>query len=525
MKSLTIKNLILIEEAHMTFEPGFTVITGETGAGKTALIEAIRLLMGERADGTKLRKGCEKGLVQGVFAPPPHAQELFEQAGLLWNPDEELLITRELSASGKSRAFVCGQQVPIAFLQLLGPSLVDFIGQHAAISLKSSHTQRHFLDLYGQVDVTRFARFWEEEKALTLKLQSLKEQAVSAEKQKIFLQSQFEELHEADVKEGEFESLFEEYELLAQSREVLSSLQQILDLTDCSMAYTGQLTTLMAKTSRSQTLLQEPHGLATSAHVNLSELHSELQQMQARIESDPQRLLFLEERLKQLNQLKKKYGHDVLGAKKLLEEELEILQNLNHTILATENELASVKAKTESEAEALTHKRRQSAQKLAEDMTRSLRTLNIPNAVVEIEVTPTARSSNGDDEICFWLQANPGEKPALLRDSTSGGELSRLLFGLKTRLATAATLVFDEIDANIGGETATVIGQKLKELGTKSQVLCITHFPQVASRADHHIRVFKEEKKDRTVSRIDLLSPQDKETELLRMLGGIYRKA
>lgn len=525
LKTLIIKNLILVEEAQISFEEGLTMITGETGAGKTALVEAIRLILGERADATKVRKGCEKAIIQASFDldQSPAMETLFDEAGISSPDDEELILTREISAQGKSRAFISGQMVPASLLQQLAPYLVDFIAQHAQVALKSSDSQRQCLDIYSGVDLIPFQTLWEKEKALQLQIETLEEKKRTSDQRELFLKDQLDELLEAGLKEGEDQTLFEQYALLTNSQELLSVTSQIIAQADTAIDKCVEIGSLFRTILKYDPKFEECQKMSQEAQLQLLELSSQLQSFQAKIDTDPGHLIYLEERLKTIERLKKKHGANLWSAQKEIEKELEGIENIDATLDSLNQELKAVKSKTELSCQELTKIRQKGALALGKRLSQSLQELNIPSAKVTIKVEPSLRTKSGEDAIHFLLQANVGEQPTLVKDSSSGGELSRLLFSLKLALAEKSepkTMVFDEMDANVGGETARIIGQKLKELGKSRQVLCISHFPQVARQGDHHLRVYKEEREGRTVCKINFLNPDEREAELLRMLGG-----
>ncbi len=525
IKSLLLKNLILVEEALVSFDSGLTVITGETGAGKTALVEAIRLILGERADASKVRKGCEKALIQAsldiTLSPPIRA--LFEETGLATSPDEDLILSREINVSGKSRSFIAGQMVPASLLQKLAPHLIDFIGQHAQVSLKSSESQRELLDLFAETDLASFQELWEREKQLESEIRLLEEKKKTSDQREALLEEHLNELNQANLTKGEDEALFEEYTLLANSQELLSTAHQILAQSEEAIEKSTSISPLLDSIVKYSPDLSEVQKMAKEAHLQLTEIAAQMQSFQAKVESDPSRLEFLEERLKLLEHLKKKYGKDLFHVQEEMQKELASIDSLDETIEALSKQLDSAKEKTTLACQAISSKRKEKGLELGKILSKSLQELNIPAAEVTIAITPTPRSRLGEDSICFFLRANLGEKPVPVKESSSGGELSRLLFSVKVALAEKSspqTMVFDEIDANVGGETATIIGKRLKELGTARQVLCITHFPQVARQGNHHLRVHKEERGNRTICRIDPVNESDKEAELLRMLGG-----
>lgn len=513
IKTLIIKNLVLVEESHIQFEGGLTMITGETGAGKTALVEAIHLILGERADSSKVRKGCDKAIIQASF-DLEKVPAVLQEAGIEVPEDEELILTREISAAGKSRAFIAGQMVPASLLQSLAPYLVDFIDQKVSLG------QREVLDLYADIDLIPFQTLWDKEIQLKVEIDTLQERKNGQREQ--FLNDQLEELLEANLQEGEEEALFEEYSLLSNSQELLATTGQIIGEADGAIQQCNSITTLFNPILKYDASFDETMKMAKEARLQLTELSSQLQSFQAKIESDPGRLNIIEERLKVLDRLKRKYGKQLVAAQNEIEKELESLVGIDEKIEALKSELTTIKEKTTLACKQLSQKRQKGATELGKKLSTSLQQLNIPSAQVTIKVDPAPRSKSGEDAIHFFLQANAGEQPVLVKESGSGGELSRLLFSLKLVLAEKCqpkTMVFDEIDANVGGETAKIMGQKLQELGKVRQVLCITHFPQVARQGDHHLRVYKEESGNRTYCQISFVDQKDREAELARMAG------
>lgn len=525
LKTLTIKNLILIEETTITFDKGFTVITGETGAGKTALIEALRLLLGERADTAKVRTGCEKAWIQASFAVTNgrRIKELFDESGFAFPEEEDLILTREIYANGKSRSFASGQMAPLSFLQAIGPCLIDFVGQHATISLKHPHKQREFVDLYAGVELGAFQTLWDWETSLMQQLAQIEREKQRASQKKEQLICQVQELEEAKLEKGGEESLFEEYTLLSNAQSLECSFAETIETADNALEHLRSLQKLTQCIETYGLGFGEAKGFAKEAVLQIEELRATTQRFSARLESDPAKLTYLEQRLSFLERLKKIYGKDLLAAKKNCEKDLAMLEGLDLQEEAVKQSYKEASAKTEVEVQRMRNMRQKAALELQSVLSKILGQLNMPTSEVKICVESAPRSKTGEDEVIFFLKANKGEETGPIKDSSSGGELSRLLFAIKIALAQKSSpkaMVFDEIDANVGGKTATKIGEFLHEIGRNYQVLCITHFPQVARQGDHHVCVSKIETGERTVGQIKKLSEKERDIEILRMLGG-----
>jgi len=525
IRALLIKNLILIEEATVSFGEGLNIITGETGAGKTAIVGALKLLQGERSDATKVRKGCEKALVQASFTIEREGPLLsvMEQLGLQLEEGEELILTREITSAGKSRAFVGSQMVSAACLKALSPHLFCFIGQHAHMELKSLDRQRELLDQYGKIALSPFQQSWKEEKELEKKLNLMQEELKQSNEKKERLKHRLTELQEAQVEDGEEETLFEEYTLLSHTQELLEGCSKVLTAsekaTSGAIACEVGIDPMIPFCSK----LEEAKKMAKESRIQLEELTQMIQSFRGGLQMSPERLLFLEERLKEINQLKKRYGDDLITLQKQWEKELLELENLDDEVEEVLAALKQAQEATKKAAGQLSKERLKAAQSLSKRLSKELQQLNIPSAEVTIQREEVARNLSGEDRTCFFLRSNFGEKPVSVKESSSGGEMSRLYFALKIALTEGEVervLIFDEIDANVGGETATIVGEKLHQLAKSKQVISITHFPQVAKWADTHLRIFKEEIDGRTIGKIEALSRSSKEKELVRMLGG-----
>ncbi|NGX45828.1 MAG: hypothetical protein K940chlam2_01008, partial [Chlamydiae bacterium] len=401
------------------------------------------------------------------------------------------------------------------------------IDQHAHQILRSEEGQGAFLDLYieAEPEVIQFQAAWQEEKRLTSTLRKSSQEATLKEKNLALYRYQNGEIDQAELNE-EDENLFSEYERLSNkvaltqtSTEIMDGVQEVL------------LPKLRNLYSPSQALsshppLKELPELMRTSQIALEEVVHSLTTFIASFDNEPERLSFLEERLKLIEELKKKYGpsiSEILNFSRLLDEKISSLELLDEEHQKIEEQLREAEGKTQALAGRLTSLRKAGALELGAALSDALKTLNIPNAEVTLEILPVARQPQGEDQVVFYLKANQGEKRIPVKESSSGGELARLLFALTTLLAhkcPSATLIFDEIDASVGGETATMMGESLKTIAKSRQVLVITHFPQVASIGENHFRIYKSEKEGRTVGFIEPLAPLEREKELLRMMGG-----
>jgi DNA repair protein RecN (Recombination protein N) len=462
----------------------------------------------------------------------PHVQEMLDEVGLLPDENSELVIRREISKEGKNRAFINCRLAPLPLLQKIGAELIDRIGQHAHKALRSSDSQRTQLDLFGDFpDILKeFQVAYNQEKECLKNYEELQQLAASRDRDIDTWRYQLEEIESAGLKKCDEETIFDRYQKLAHSHELSEKMGILLHhLSEAPSAILPQL----SKCTRTidsllpfDTSLNAAASLLHEAHITLLEAHRAIQSYAQNIDTDPNTLKHLEARLDTIHKLKRKYGQtfeEIDAYRQKIAAELERLENLSGELEKAKNACTLAGELTSQKAKILTAARTDAALKMQQLLTAQLQHLNMTGAEVFIEVATTARSRSGDDAVCFRLKANPGESPAPVKDHSSGGELSRLLFAIKIALAeknNTPTLIFDEIDANVGGMTASIIGEKLQELGKYRQILCITHFPQVAAKADTHFGVQKFESEGRTLTQIRHLGKMERDRELLRMRGG-----
>lgn len=533
LKELRITNIILVESAQIEFSDGFNVLSGETGAGKSAIMNAISLIAGERAEVGMIRKDAEKGVVEAVFdiSQIPCIEALLEQSGLDLEDSTELYIRREISASGKSRAFINHQLAQLSLLRAISKPLLNIVGQHANQDLLSIDHHREILDLFGELkeEVVEFYLNWDKENVLQKELDALTSSEAQRLREIEVCQMELEELEEANIKEGEDDDLFVEYKLLVNSEEIGQTVNEI------ASTLNGEKLSVLPALHRQKNALDslseiDPtlNELAQSfknAVLELQEISNSLNTYQSRLNLNPQRLEEVNQRLIIITKLKKKYGSSVAEIQSFVKskkERLEILLNSDSRIEEIQEQLLALKSINNQLAANLTAHRRQVGDRLSKALKQELSSLNMPKVDFQIDVTPHKRSRWGDDRIEFFLLPNVGEHRIPIKDCASGGELSRVMLSLQTVLSgkqQIPTLIFDEIDANIGGETATIVGDKLKAIGKKHQVLCITHFPQVAKHADHHLQICKKVVGERTITLINILDTASRKDELSRMMG------
>ena len=527
LKRLHIQNIILIEKGEIPFEVGFNVLSGETGSGKSAILHALNLIAGERTDPSILRKNSDKGRVEAIFdlTPSPTLQELFDNAGLEVDFNEELIIVREIATTGKNRAYINNQTVQISFLKQIGEHLLEMIGQHANQTLLNIDNHRQIVDLYGALEeeVKDFAKSFSLEMERRKSYETWIAEEAARKKQSEQLAKDLEELDSAQLKDGEEEELFQEYTLLANAEELAHKAQEVRKALDLGLLARQKGTfEQLARIDPKLGVVAETYG---NALCELQEVGYILDRYVGQIEANPRRLNEVNDRLTLLTRLKKKFGPtlaDLIAYRQNAATHLKKLSGSDEELEKLQAEIVQLEKENDQKARQITHKRISIAEDLAVAVMRELAALNMPKAKITIDITTQKRGRSGDERVEFFIAPNVGEHRIPLKESASGGELSRVLLALQTLLAGKAhipTVVFDEIDANIGGATASIIGEKLRQIGCKHQVICVTHFPQVARSANHHLRISKREKEGRTVTEVEVLDPSTREDELSRMQG------
>src|SRR5437764_7333207 len=531
---LRIKNLALVEDLERQLAPGFTAITGETGAGKSIIIGALQLLLGERTDKSLIRTGTESCTVEAIFEGADLAQlkTFLQESGVEGN-EGELIVKRSFSTAGTNRQFINGSPTTLAVLKKLGDELIDLHGPHDHQSLLSAERQLALLDGYAHSGETlgAFEQAYRNLQLLRAEHATLST-AESAREQEIdLLGHQVNEIAGANLSATEEQEIATRYRLANNSKRLLElagSISRRLSEADDSilpqLAETQRLLRELERIDPEKATLAEAHAACV---VELSEISRVLTQYAEDLDLDPTQLAALEERVTLFETLKRKYGgsiDEVIAFGERAAERLRKIEGRDAELERLAREIKSARADVERFGHVLHRARSKAAPKLTENIRSNLRDLGFRQSEFEVKLTPLDEPrSTGFDAVELLFSPNPGEPLKPLRTIASSGEVSRLMLAIKSSLAAQDAiplLVFDEIDANVGGEIANAVGDKMRTLAREHQVLCITHLPQVAAAAGTHFVVTKEVTGGRTFSRLEEVKGKARQEEIARMLGG-----
>lgn len=532
LTKLHVQNYALIDEVQLDLHSGLTIITGETGAGKSILLGALGLLLGERADSSALRDKNKKCIVEGNFVVqhPSFRQALIE---LDVDVEEETIIRREINAEGKSRAFVNDTPVNMTQLKNLGSWLIDIHSQHETIALNEASYQLNMLDSVAdnQTLLSDYKQQFKIVKQLAARLQELQALELQGKKDFDYLQFQLDEFLKMQLLPGEEQTIEQELETLENAEEIKLALTRAYSGLDGEesgvlQALNAVKATLSAVAKYNGSIQQLLDRL-NSAFIELKDIANELESVNEDIHHDPTRTSLLRERLDDMFRLFKKHGvnttSDLLRIQSETDAKLQQIGSLEEDIVKASAALEQAGKKLKQLAQQLHKARAKAIPEFREAIAALLKDLGMPNAVLQIELTELEQlREDGNDKVVFMFNANKGEQPKALSKIASGGELSRLMLSLKFVLAghtLLPTIIFDEIDTGISGDIAAKAGIILEQLGTRMQVVVITHLPQVASKGQHHLFVYKEDDKERTVSRIRRLNDKERVEEIAKMLS------
>ncbi len=533
LETLHIRNYALINDSKMVFAAGFTIITGETGAGKSILLGALGLIVGNRADVNVLSNKEEKCVVEAEFSlPNTILKKVFEENDVDF--EKQCIIRREILPNGKSRAFVNDTPVQLAFLKTIGEQLIDIHSQHETLLLKDKNFQLDVVDAYAKTQEEKnnyqsaFKKHSEAQKAFHLFLEDKQKNTQDLD----YWTFQLEELTKAELKEGETELLEEELERVTHSAEILQNFQKALfELSESDENMISRLVQVNQGLDRISNINTHYADIAKriqSVRIELEDLTREMEAALTDIEVSPERQEWIEDRLGLIFGLQKK--HQSSNTSELLKLQDELQEKVNAVVFADEKEKTLKKAVDKAQEEmqkaaiALSEKRLKAAPQLGEDIQKVVRLLGMENAVCAIQVTAEDKFSiDGIDKIQFLFTANVGMVPQPIEKIASGGEISRYMLALKAILSgkkVLPTILFDEIDTGISGNIAHKVAQVLHRMANNMQIIAITHLPQMAGKGNVHLKVQKREEKGKTVSFITTLNEEERVLELASMLSG-----
>ena len=540
LNDLSIKNFAIIDELHVSFNNGLNIISGETGAGKSILIGAVNLLLGDRAASEMIRSQADAATVEALFdiAPNKTLKEKIQKMG--FEAGNELIIRRVISRTGKNKALINGQMATLANLASVSESLINICGQHEHQIILNAENHIDILDDFGGCLPLRtiYEESYNQYQQIKTQREKLENLRRSREEKTELIKFQLKEIEDVAPQVDEDNALTEE-------KKVLVNVQKLVDA--ASRAYDllyGETSSVIEKLKDVQDQIKEIKKI--DAKLKLSETDLEncfftlqeaalsLRDYSKNLFLDPARLAAIEERLEMISRLKRKHGgslQSVLLKKQEIQKELLLVSNVEEELNKLAQEELVVRDRMQQRAQKLSQMRAQAATKLTATVDKEIHALNMPHASFGINIQSSAAGTNhemfgprGGDELEFYLKANIGEEPKALNKIASGGELSRIVLALKNVLSHAGfvdTIVFDEVDSGIGGATAEIVGRKLKEVSGNHQVICITHLPQIACYGDSHLRVAKKVAGGRTTTVVDKLDDEQKIEEISRMLGGV----
>ena len=531
---LRIKNLALVEELEWQMTPGFVAVTGETGAGKSIIIGALQLLLGERADKSLIRTGADLCTVEAVFAGRDLQKlnpELVE-AGI--EPcEDDLIIKRSFSVAGGTRQFINSSPTTLSILKKLGDELVDLHGPHDHQSLLSPETQLSLLDSFARAEeeLEEYRKHYRQLQALLAEHAALDTAEAAREQELDLVRHQVAEIKSANLVANEEEEIEKRYKLASSSKRLIelagtiaNKLSEADDSVVSQLSETQRLLRELEKIDSSIAHLSSAH---TASVVELSEIARALSAYAEKLDLDPQQLASLEQRVSLFETLKRKYGGsiaDVIAFGERAAERMRKIEGRDIELERLAKEIENVRKHMNRAGEALRKLRAKAAPKLSENIRRNLRDLGFRQSEFEAKLAPLDEPRpNGFDSVELLFSPNPGEPLKSLRAIASSGEISRLMLAIKSALAAhdaIPLLVFDEIDTNVGGEIAHAVGAKMQTLGRDHQVICITHLPQVAATASSHFVVTKDVTHGRTFSNLHEVTGKDRQEEIARMLGG-----
>lgn len=537
LKKLDIRNFTLIDHLEMALYPGFSVITGETGAGKSIVIGAIGLLLGNRADAKQVKRGCDKCIIEATFDLSIYhsdvLKDFFEDNDLDYEP-EECLLRREVNANGKSRAFINDTPVTLALMRELGEQLIDVHSQHQNLLLSKEDFQLNVVDIIARdrQQLADYRAAFAEYRSAKRRLEELREQIATSRDNEDFLRFQQKELSEANLASGEQEQLEQEAELMSHAEDIKRALHEAdyglsgddTGIVNLTRSIAAQLRSVADVYPEAQELAER----LESCFVELKDISQEISSKVDDVEYDPQRFNLITKRLDTIYTLQQKFHvqtvDELLDRLNGINAQLDNIDNSDEELQELERSVEKLHAVCVEKAVVLTDMRRKSATVVEQELSKLLVPLGIPKVRFKVEVSPADLSTNGADKVMFLFSANSSTDMQPVSQVASGGEIARVMLSLKAMISKAIglpTIIFDEIDTGVSGRVAEQMAHIMRDMGKANrQVLCITHLPQIAAAGSTHYKVAKQETEQGTVSTMTQLSDEQRITEIAQMLSG-----
>ena len=537
LKKLDIRNFTLIDHLEMALYPGFSVITGETGAGKSIVIGAIGLLLGNRADAKQVKRGCDKCIIEATFDLSIYhsdvLKDFFEDNDLDYEP-EECLLRREVNANGKSRAFINDTPVTLALMRELGEQLIDVHSQHQNLLLSKEDFQLNVVDIIARdrQQLADYRAAFAEYRSAQRRLEELREQIATSRNNEDFLRFQQKELSEANLASGEQEQLEQEAELMSHAEDIKRALHEAdYGLSGDDTGIVNLTRSIAAQLRSVADVYPEAQELAErlgSCFVELKDISQEIASKVDDVEYDPQRFNLITQRLDTIYTLQQKFHvqtvDELLDRLNGINAQLDNIDNSDEELQELERSVEKLHAVCVEKAVVLTDMRRKSAMVVEQELSKLLVPLGIPKVRFKVEVSPADLSTNGADKVMFLFSANSSTDMQPVSQVASGGEIARVMLSLKAMISKAIglpTIIFDEIDTGVSGRVAEQMAHIMRDMGKANrQVLCITHLPQIAAAGSTHYKVAKQETEQGTVSTMTQLSDEQRITEIAQMLSG-----
>lgn len=537
LKKLDIRNFTLIDHLEMALYPGFSVITGETGAGKSIVIGAIGLLLGNRADAKQVKRGCDKCIIEATFDLSIYhsdvLKDFFEDNDLDYEP-EECLLRREVNANGKSRAFINDTPVTLALMRELGEQLIDVHSQHQNLLLSKEDFQLNVVDIIARdrQQLAEYRAAFAEYRSAQRRLEELREQIATSRDNEDFLRFQQKELSEANLASGEQEQLEQEAELMSHAEDIKRALHEAdyglsgddTGIVNLTRSIAAQLRSVADVYPDAQELAER----LESCFVELKDISQEIASKVDDVEYDPQRFNLITQRLDTIYTLQQKFHvqtvDELLDRLNGINAQLDNIDNSDEELQELERSVEKLHAVCVEKAVVLTDMRRKSAMVVEQELSKLLVPLGIPKVRFKVEVSPADLSTNGADKVMFLFSANSSTDMQPVSQVASGGEIARVMLSLKAMISKTIglpTIIFDEIDTGVSGRVAEQMAHIMRDMGKANrQVLCITHLPQIAAAGSTHYKVSKQETEQGTVSTMTQLSDEQRITEIAQMLSG-----